>query len=80
METQIHGHDVLDFMIASRVSYTRATLVEAIHAKFGSETRFHTCSAENMNAEELIVFLADRGKFKGPESGFTVAVENICQH
>jgi probable metal-binding protein len=80
METALHGHDVLDFMIASGASFTRATLETAIHGKFGPDARFHTCSAENMTAAELITFLADRGKFKGPATGFTVAVENICQH
>jgi len=80
METLIHGHDVLDFMIASGATYTRATLADAIRAKFGPEARFHTCSADGMGAEELIDFLACRGKFSGDETGFTVAIENVCQH
>lgn len=80
METQIHGHDVLDFMIASGATYTRASLGEAIRAKFGAEARFHTCSADGMTADELIEFLASRGKFLGTEAGFTVAVDRICQH
>jgi probable metal-binding protein len=80
METQIHGHDVLDFMIASGASYTRASLAEAIRGKFGPEARFHTCSADNMTAEELITFLASRGKFVGTEAGFTVDAGRVCQH
>lgn len=80
METQIHGHDVLDFMIASGVSYTRATLVQAMQAQFGPDARYHTCSADGMDAAQLIDFLAARGKFRGSEAGFTVATGNVCQH
>jgi probable metal-binding protein len=80
MENLIHGHDVLDFMIASGATFTRGSLADAIRAKFGPDARFHTCSADGMSAEELIEFLAARGKFRGDETGFTVAVENVCQH
>ncbi len=80
METQIHGHDVLDFMIASGASYTRASLVAAMQAQFGPEARYHTCSADGMDAAQLVDFLAARGKFRGTEDGFTVATERVCQH
>jgi probable metal-binding protein len=80
MNHPIHGHDVLDLMIASGASYTRATLAEAIRAKFGPDARYHTCSADGMTAEQLIEFLAARGKFLGAEAGFTVATERVCQH
>ena len=80
MQTEIHGHDVLDLMIASGAPYTRATLAVAIREKFGPDARFHTCSAEGMSAEQLIEFLAARGKFIGDDTGFTVATERVCQH
>ena len=80
METQIHGHDVLDFMIASGESYTRATLADAIRKRFGADAQFHTCSADGMTAEELIEFLAQRGKFAGTEAGFTVDPDRVCAH
>ena len=80
MENQIHGHDVLDFMIASGESYTRASLANAIVAKFGAEARYHTCSAAGMTAGELVALLASKGKFRGSEAGFTVNTENVCHH
>jgi probable metal-binding protein len=80
MNNQFHGHDVLDFMIASGETYTRTTLAGAMHAKFGSGARYHTCSADNMTAEQLIEFLVSRGKFQGGEDGFTVATDRVCQH
>ena len=80
MPEPIHGHDVLDFMISSGESYTRATLADAIRKRFGAEAQFHTCSASGMTAEELIEFLAQRGKFTGTEADFTVAADRICAH
>jgi len=80
MEAQIHGHDVLDFMIASGVTYTRNTLVQAMHTQFGPEACYRTCAADGMNASQLIEFLAARGKFRGGEEGFEVATEKVCQH
>jgi probable metal-binding protein len=80
MPEHIHGHDVLDFMIASGASYTRATLAEAIRTRFGADAQFHTCSADRMSAEQLIEFLAQRGKFTGTEAGFTVDTDRVCAH
>ncbi len=45
---QIHGHDVLNMMLASGKTYTKATLVADIVKKFGRDAKFHTCSAEDM--------------------------------
>ena len=69
----------VDLMIASGATGTRATLAEAIRAKFGPDARYHTCSADGMTAEQLIEFLAARGKFIGSEAGFTVNAERVCQ-
>lgn len=56
----IHGHEVLQMMISSDESYTVATLEAAIIARFGKEARFHTCSAENLSAAELVAFCRKR--------------------
>jgi probable metal-binding protein len=80
MPDQIHGHDVLEMMTASKQAYTRESLREAIIARFGADARFHTCSAENMDAAALIEFLARRGKFTGGPGGFSVDPAKVCQH
>ena len=77
---QLHGHDVLNMMLASGKTYTKATLVADIISKFGSETKFHTCSAEDMTAEELVTFLESRGKFKLQAGGFQTSEDVICKH
>lgn len=52
---QLHAHEVLHMMEGN--SYSEASLKEAIVKTFGEDQRFYTCSAENMDADELIVFL-----------------------
>lgn len=61
-------------------SFTRETLRQAIEERFGAGTRFFTCSAQHMTADQLIDFLADRGKFVERESGFSTEPDRICQH
>ncbi len=78
----VHGHEVMEMMIASGESYTRDTLRAAIHEKFGQATRFFTCSAEQMTADELIDFLESRGKFQPTDGseGFQTDPSKICNH
>ncbi len=56
-------------LAAAPRSYTRASLRAAILERFGAQTRFHTCSARDMTADELIDFLAAREKFVEHASG-----------
>ena len=80
MSDKIHGHDVMRMMLDNGESYTKDTLRDAIIDSFGEETRFYTCSAENMTASELVEFLANRGKFIEMGAGFTTTPEKICSH
>lgn len=76
----VHGHEVMNMIIDSGKSYTTESLIADIHTKFGTDTRFHTCSADNMNAGELVSFLAARGKFISNEEGFSTSADKICNH
>lgn len=78
MTESIHGHEVMRKMIESGETYIRDTLRTAINNWFGETARFHTCSAENMTADELIAFLAERHKFYSEDSGFRVNEDEIC--
>ena len=80
MSQSIHGHDVMEMMLAQDGQFTRASLKQAIDARFGTDARFHTCSASEMDAEALIDFLAKRGKFIESEEGFQTRADKICQH
>lgn len=74
----IHAHKILEMMQEN--NYSEASLVEAIHAKFGHEARYHTCSAQDMDAQQIVAFLKNKGKFKEASSGFTVDKTAICDH
>ncbi len=80
MMTSIHGHEVLNMMLADGQSWTTARLVAAIEEKFGQAARFYTCSAEGMTATQLVDFLAARGKFIPAEEGFVTHKSKICNH
>ena len=56
---QLHAHEVLHMREGN--SYTEASLRAAIVEKFGEHQRFYTCSADNMEVDELIGFLNEKG-------------------
>jgi probable metal-binding protein len=70
----------MDAMLASGRLFTRDTAAAFVREKFGFGCRYHTCSASGLTADELIDFLAARGKFVGTEEGFTVNAHRVCQH
>ncbi|MGL5128362.1 MAG: YecH family metal-binding protein [Aeromonas popoffii] len=80
MTKSVHGHEVMEMMLAQGGQFTRTSLREAIDARFGTDARFHTCSASEMDAEALIAFLARRGKFIASEQGFQTHAGKICHH
>ncbi|TXR54566.1 YecH family metal-binding protein [Reinekea thalattae] len=76
----IHGHDVMQMMINSNQSYSKASLIEKINQQFGEQCRFHTCSAEDMDAAQLVDFLAQQGKFFEQADGFRTDDSKMCNH
>ena len=78
--TDVHGHEVMRMMLESGQPFDEAGLESAIIKRFGSETRFCTCSASGMTAKELIAFLAERGKFVPSGQGFSTDAGKICDH
>jgi probable metal-binding protein len=80
MTTQIHGHEVIGMMLDSGQVFTRDSLLMAITGRFGADARYCTCSVANMEAGELIDFLAQRGKFADVAGGFVINPDKVCQH
>ncbi|MFM1706870.1 YecH family metal-binding protein [Aeromonas salmonicida] len=80
MTQSVHGHEVMEMMLAQGGQFTRTSLKQAIDEHFGADTRFHTCSASEMDAEALIAFLAQRGKFIESAQGFQTHADKICNH
>ena len=80
MSEQIHGHEIMEMMLATEQAFTRESLRQAVLDKFGEEARFFTCSAQNMTADEVIDFLQSRGKFIEAGDGFNTSPDKICSH
>ncbi len=76
----IHGHDVIEMILSAGRPFTRLGLVAEIGEKFGVDARFHTCSAEDMTAADLVEFLMAKGKFHIAEEGMTIDASKVCQH
>jgi probable metal-binding protein len=77
---QIHGHEVLQMMLSSGETYTKQSLTVAIINRFGADTRFHTCSAEDLTAEQLVEFLDARGKLVQQNGGLQTSADLLCRH
>ena len=80
MSKTIHGHEVMHFMLEQGGGFTRESLLKAVTGRFGADARFFTCSADDMTAEQLIDFLAAKGKFVEQENGFNTQPTRICAH
>ena len=80
MSNSIHGHDVMHMMLELGGTFTRESLKLAIDERFGAHARFHTCSAQDLDAEALIELLRLRGKFIEADGGFNTEAERICNH
>lgn len=76
----IHGHEVMHLIADSKQALPKAGWITEIGEKFGGDARFHTCSAENMDAGELLDFLNARGKFVVQGDTWSLEESAICQH
>ncbi|MCX6928825.1 MAG: YecH family protein [Verrucomicrobia bacterium] len=77
---QIHGHEVMKMMLESSKAYTRSGLLTDIVAKFGPDSRFCTCSAQDLTPEGIIDFLQAKGKFVPCDEGFQTSADLMCKH
>lgn len=78
--SSIHGHEVLHTMLGNDKGWTRSSLLKALADKYGENCLFHTCSASEMSADQLIDFLEAKGKFVETTDGFTTQASKICSH
>lgn len=75
MSKHVHGREVKQMAMASGKSMTRESLHQEIIERFGEETRFYSCAAENMTADELISFFETNGKLNLQDYSF-----DPCEH
>lgn len=80
MSDSIHGHEVMEMMLARGGQFSEESLKSAMAARFGAQARYHTCSASGLDADGLIALLRTRGKFVEDEQGFQTRADRICHH
>lgn len=80
MAEQIHGHEVLEMMIESGLTYNDESLEKAIDLKFGTAARFYICSGGDMTAAQLIEALWAKGKFTGTPESYVFDPSDRCNH
>ncbi|CAA6677141.1 MULTISPECIES: YecH family metal-binding protein [unclassified Lentimonas] len=74
--SDIHGHKVIEMMIASGDQYSTERLQAAIDETFGAESKFCTCEEDHLSSKELIELLWTKGKFIGTKDAFTFDTEH----
>jgi probable metal-binding protein len=67
-------------MLQSGKANTRTSLLTDIVTTFGPDSRFFTCSAQNLTPEGIIDFLQAKGKFVPCEEGFQTSPDLMCKH
>lgn len=77
---EVHAHEVMHMMLETDGGFSRESLAQAIIERFGTDARFHACSASDMDANAVVDFLESRGKFVAREDGFNTAQDKICNH
>ena len=58
----IHGRNILNLVQEHGEPVSREELLTAIGNHFGGAARFHTCSAQDMNAVQLLDMFLEKGK------------------
>ncbi|WP_299789787.1 YecH family metal-binding protein [uncultured Shewanella sp.] len=80
MSKSVHGHQVMELMLTLGRAISKEELKGLMHERFGEDTCYHTCSASEMSAAELIEFLDKKGKFIESQQGIETAADRICNH
>ena len=78
MNQSIHGHQVMEMMAETEKTYTKQTLKAEIANSFGENARFHTCMGSDLSADQLIEFLASKGKFVESSEGVKMPEAHLC--
>ncbi len=80
MGNSVHGRNVLKMIIASGRSWPHEALLAAMAAEFGEGVSFHTCSTQDMTAEQLVALFVAKGKLVDSDQGLAVDPEKMCGH
>ena len=80
MTQNVHGHEILEHLIAAGGGLSLDQLRAFARDGHGSDATYYTCSAAGMSFDELISFLVARSKVSISEGTITVHAQNMCHH
>ena len=60
--TNVHAHEVLRLIVGADTTWTVDGLRREVEGRFGVGCRFETCSASDMDFDQLLRFLLQRHK------------------
>jgi probable metal-binding protein len=76
----IHGHEVIQLLHAANPPLTRNALHAEVTRRWGESARFYTCSAEDLTLDDLLAFLAQRGKLVEQRGLLIMDMSQVCNH
>ena len=79
-DAQTHGHDIIAIVDGCPEGISATALADRVARDFGTETRFFTCSAEDMTLEELLLFLVERNKIQYRDGLIFSGASPACSH
>ncbi len=80
MPRSFHGHDVLNLIARRPAPWPLADFRAEVEAAFGEAPTFHTCHAQGMALDHLLVFLAQRGKIALTAHTIALGAVPACNH
>ncbi len=76
----IHAHEILYMVLEAPTAPSQDDLRQQVAGRFGAEARFTNCTGQAYDFDQIIAFLASRGKLVVTPEGITVRREEICDH
>ena len=80
MSQSIHGHEIMKMVHEADPPLTVAGLRDAVIERFGADAEFHACAGGGMTLDDLLQFLADRGKVVEADGVLRTDIGLMCEH
>ena len=77
---QIHGHDIIDLVASHPEGISAESLTQMASEKFGGQSRYFTCSTEDMDFPALLAFLLERDKVQLRDGLLFQGGSPACNH
>lgn len=77
--SHIHGHEIILLVAGAKRALTHKDLHDEVARRFGAGARFCTCSADGMTLDQLLAFLAERGKVVEQNGRMVADVGRMCR-